>query len=232
MISPRLIAATLLFLVVAPAQAFDLEALQARLAKPVASQGRFEQRSWLAEQQTRLHSEGRFLYQRDRRVIWQLLTPVESTLAFYADMVAPPAWNGEGKEEEAEEADLMLLSGRFAFAQQLVDLIGGNWPALSHYYHIELEGESEDWQVQLTPLAPPLETWLGTLTLEGQDMLEKITLLAANGDTLVVQLEEQRPLVEVSLQTFISEWFARSPDTAGEDTRDDNEATEDTAEDE
>ncbi|MFC3284912.1 LolA family protein [Litchfieldella rifensis] len=222
---PRFLIAMLLLTGVTPALAFDLEALRTRLAEPAAIQGHFEQRSWLADQQTRLYSEGRFLYQRDRRVIWQLLTPVKSTMAFYVDMVFPPTRDNE--DESSEEANLMLLSDRFAFAQQLVDLMGGNWPALSHYYHIELEGEPKDWQVRLTPLAPPLETWLGTLTLEGKDRLEKITLAAANGDALIVQLEEQRPLVDVSLQTFLSEWFARSPEASTEDARDNEETLED-----
>ncbi|GGX86647.1 hypothetical protein GCM10007160_12490 [Litchfieldella qijiaojingensis] len=222
MILPRHVIAALFSLsVIAPsALAFDLEALRSQLSEPTTIQGQFEQRSWLADQETRLYSQGRFIYQRDQRVIWQLLTPVDTTVSFYADMTAPRAWNAE---EEEDAADIMALANRFAFAQQLVDLIGGNWPALSHYYHIKLKGEPDEWQVQLTPLAPPLETWLGTLTLEGAELLERITLLAANGDELTVEFENQRTLVDVSLQTFFSEWFKQPGDDTEESETEDEE---------
>ncbi|EPC01159.1 hypothetical protein L861_11330 [Litchfieldella anticariensis FP35 = DSM 16096] len=212
MILHKLITAALLLNIATPVLAFDLEALQARLAEPATIQGQFEQRSWLADQETRLYSEGHFLYQRDRQVIWQLQTPVDTTLVFHVDIVPTPA---ENVEDEEQRTDFMLLTERFAFAQQLVDLIGGNWPALSNYYHITLEGEPEQWQVQLTPLAPPMETWLGTLTLEGKEYLEQITLRAANGDELVVRLEDQYPVDEIALQPFFTKQFDHIIDSEG-----------------
>lgn len=203
-------AALLLSLVVAfPALAFDLDELGARLSTPAALQGRFEQRSWLEDQQTQLHSDGHFLYQRGIRVIWQMHTPEETLQAFYADIARPPARDDDDTEDD--QADL-ILADRFAFAEQLTYLIGGDWAALSEYYRIDLEGESDDWQVRLTPLAPPLEGWLGTLTLEGKSRVDEITLEAANGDELTVQFENQRSLVDIGLQAFISQWLNRTTD--------------------
>lgn len=208
-ILPRLALAILISLSSSfPALAFDLDELSARLAQPAALQGRFEQRSWLEDQQTQLHSEGSFLYQRGIRVLWQMETPESITHAFYADMTLPPLVEEDNREEE-EEADLMLLANRFAFAQQFAYLIGGDWETLSHYYRLDLddEAQADAWQVRLSPLAPPLETWLGTLILEGGERLDQITLKATNGDELIVQLQEQRALVDIGLLTYIRQWF-------------------------
>lgn len=214
-------AALLLSLVVTfPALAFDLDELGARLSTPAALQGRFEQRSWLEDQQTQLHSEGRFLYQRGIRVVWQMHTPEETLQAFYADMTLPPAWGDDDTEDDQAE---LMLANRFAFAEQLTYLIGGDWAALSEYYRIDLEGESDAWQVRLTPLAPPLEGWLGTLTLKGKSRVDEITLEAANGDELTVQFENQRSLVDIGLQAFISQWLNRTTDEDLEEPTSDSE---------
>ncbi|WP_052383901.1 outer membrane lipoprotein carrier protein LolA [Litchfieldella xinjiangensis] len=196
------------------AHAFDLEALGERLAQPAALQGRFEQRSWREEQQTQLHGDGRFLYQRDTRVIWQLLTPETMTLAFYEGMPAP---GSRDDKAESVEAAFMLLDDRYAFARHLVAMMGGDWETLDDFYELRFEGDAEAWQVQLLPLAPPQENDYGRLTLEGGERLDRISLVSRIGDSLEVTLLEQRAVVDIGLQNFIQTWFSRQqPETETE----------------
>ncbi|MDH4572186.1 outer membrane lipoprotein carrier protein LolA [Salinicola acroporae] len=71
---------TLLLLVPLSAQAFDLGDLQRRLAATPSLAGSFEQQRELADLDSSLSSQGTFLFERGKRVVWQLEKPVEERI--------------------------------------------------------------------------------------------------------------------------------------------------------
>ncbi|MFC3390832.1 LolA family protein [Aidingimonas halophila] len=219
----------------------DLEALQEKLAEPHALQGSFEQRHWLTDRDTRLHSEGRFLYYRDQYVIWHYHTPMEATLRFQTAIMSTPHVSATEEEEDDDDAnedgkrgDTLeeLLPGRIELEQYLVALMGGNWPVLQEEFTIDMQGKPDDWEVMLTPSAPPLETYLSTITLSGGEHLEHLTFNAANGDELEVSLIDVTPIVDTQVTRFLVDWFNLSEDlveesVSEEDEDDDGETSED-----
>ena len=207
------------------AQALERDELQRQLATPAQLQGSFEQRHWLADQQSRLHSEGHFLYQRERLLVWRFTSPREATLAF------PTRLSGPG--EEIEEDDLPdrelldeLLPGRAEFGRHLVDLLGGNWPALEEDYAIALAGETDEWQARFSPRAPALETTRGEMLLSGDENgWQRLEIFDANGDELQIEFSSISRMIDESLSDFLGQWLEVevAPQDAQQDSADDED---------
>lgn len=166
-----------------PVMAFDLDDLQQRLNGIAALQGRFEQQRYLADLDSRLSSSGRFVYERDTRVVWMLETPVEDRLEFTPDSAPQIGDTAGGGERRQNQVAALILR-----------LLDGDWQALEERFVIELSGTSEDWRVTLTPKAEALRERLTQIRLSGARYLERLELQAANQDVLKVRFFDQRPL--------------------------------------
>ncbi|MBD3895733.1 outer membrane lipoprotein carrier protein LolA [Halomonas sp. ML-15] len=191
----------------ASAQALEREELQRQLAAPAQLQGNFEQRHWLEDQQSRLHSDGHFLYQRERLLVWRFSSPREATLAFPKRLPGP---RDEIEEVGLPDRELLdeLLPGRAEFGRHLVDLLGGNWGALEEDYAIALSGEADEWQARFSPRSPALETDLGELLLSGDDSgWQHLEIQDANGDELQISFSSISPMVDESLSGFLGQWL-------------------------
>lgn len=196
------------------APAFDLDELETRLAAPERLQGHFRQLHWLADQEVRLHSQGRFLYQRDRQLIWLFESPTHQVLSFTPDQVSyGPAADTHDVKTDIE----LLLPARSTFQRHLVDLMGGHFSALSADYRLALSGDDEAWQVALRPRTSALELPLTTLTLSGSERLERLDMAIANGDTLTIRLSDTEEVINESLVPWLVTWLTGEPLAPGEE---------------
>ncbi|WP_458525376.1 LolA family protein [Onishia taeanensis] len=213
---PVLLSALLLPLALASpsAQAFDLEQLERRLTGPDRLQGNFRQLHWLAEQEVRLHSQGRFLYQRDGQLLWLFESPTRQVLIFTPDQLTYGPANEAGAIHEDLKA---LLPSRSTFERHLVALIGGHFSALEEDYRLELSGDREAWQVTLHPRAWTLQLPLTTLTLSGSEHLERLDMAIANGDAFTLRLSDTREVINASLVPWLVNWLTGEPLTPGEE---------------
>lgn len=183
----RVLSALLLLLWSVPALAFDLEALQARLATTPDIAGRFEQTRYLADLDTSLVSRGHFRYERDTRVIWTLETPVDKRLVFTPQDAA-------SLDEAGGETNGNDDRRRQQAAELLLSLLDGDWSALERRFDITLAGHAEAWSVDLVPRQRAVRERLESIRLAGGRYLESLSLHAANGDILEVTFSDQRPL--------------------------------------
>lgn len=171
-----------------PALAFDLEALQTRLATTPDIAGRFEQTRYLADLDTSLVSRGRFRYQRDARVVWTLETPIDKRLVFTprdaAELDAANGGEASGNDDRRRQQA----------AELLLRLLDGDWRSLEQRFEITLAGNAEAWSVDLVPHQKAVRERLESIHLAGGRYLETLGLHAANDDTLKVTFSEQRPL--------------------------------------
>ncbi|APX94006.1 hypothetical protein BWR19_14285 [Halomonas sp. 1513] len=191
----------------ASAQALEREDLQRQLATPAQLQGNFEQRHWREEQQSRLHSDGQFLYQRERLLVWRFASPREATLAFPKRLPGP---RDDIEEDGLPDRELLdeLLPDRVEFGRHLVDLLGGNWAPLEEDYAIALAGEADAWQARFSPRAPALEQQLGELLLSGDDSgWQRLEIHDANGDELQIEFSAISAMVDASLSAFLGQWL-------------------------
>lgn len=176
--------ALLLLVLPLPALAFGLDDLQAQLGQTKAIEGRFEQQRYLADLDTSLASSGHFTYQRGERVVWVLEAPVEDRLIFTPDSASALD----------ESSDTHNDRRRDQVAAMFLRLLGGDWQALAGRFEIAIEGDADDWRVNLTPKSAALRERITGIELRGGRYLEHLELHAANDDVLEVRLFDQRPL--------------------------------------
>ncbi|MAX33489.1 MAG: hypothetical protein CME72_10560 [Halomonadaceae bacterium] len=196
-----------------PANAFDLVELETRLSTPEQMQGHFRQLHWLAEPEVRLHSQGRFLYQRDRQLIWLFTSPNRQVLTFTPGQVA------YGPTADAKDVDTdieALLPERDSFQRHMVDLIGGHFSALAEDYRLDLSGDSDAWQVSLYPRALGMELPLTTLTLTGGERVKRLDMAISSGDTLTIRLTDAEEVVNEGLVHWLVDWLGNEPATSGQ----------------
>ncbi|MBZ5875923.1 LolA family protein [Chromohalobacter israelensis] len=181
----RLIACACLLLasVSLSAHAFDRQDLQAQLERTTAIEGRFTQTRFLADVDTELQSRGRFAYVRDKKVVWQLETPVEDTLVL-TPANAEDATPGEGAGD----------AGREQVAALLLRLLGGDWSALEERFTQTLDGTRDAWRVQLTPRDAELAARIAEIRLAGGRHVERLVMETADGDRLRIELSDQAPM--------------------------------------
>ena len=214
-----------------PAHAFDLDELETRLAAPDRLQGHFRQLHWLADQELRLHSQGRFLFQRDQQLIWLFESPSRQLLSFTPGQVS----YGPATEGESETSDIQaLMPTRSTFQRHLVALMGGNFSALAEDYRLALSGDSDAWRVTLQPRVSTLELPLTTLSLSGTTGLERLDMAIANGDTLTIRLSDSEEVINESLVPWLATWLTGEPlapaDAADQDPARDDAVTDEARE--
>ncbi|WP_162619802.1 LolA family protein [Salinicola acroporae] len=172
---------TLLLLVPLSAQAFDLGDLQRRLAATPSLAGSFEQQRELADLDSSLSSQGTFLFERGKRVVWQLEKPVEERIELTPQAIT------DGSGENAPP-------GGEQVAQLFLQLLEGDWQALESRFTLALSGDQDDWQVALTPREAALRERIAEITLRGSDTIDHLDMRTPDGDRLKVRLFDQHPL--------------------------------------
>ena len=172
-----------LLLLLAPlsAQAFDLDDLQRQLATTPALAGSFEQRRELADLDSSLTSRGTFIFERGKRVVWQLETPVEERIELTPEAIT------DGSGESAPP-------GGEQVAQLFLQLLEGDWQALESRFTLALSGDQDAWQVALTPKEAALRERIAGITLQGDRTIDRLDMRTPDGDRLEVRLFDQHPL--------------------------------------
>ncbi|WP_110642406.1 outer membrane lipoprotein carrier protein LolA [Salinicola sp. CPA57] len=174
---------TLLVLVLVPmsAQAFDLDDLQRQLAATPSVAGRFEQQRELADLDSSLTSTGTFVFERGKRVVWELKTPVQERIELTPQAIT------DGSGETAPP-------GGEQVAQLFLQLLEGDWQALESRFTLQLSGDQDAWQVALTPKEAALRERIAGITLQGDRTIDHLDMRTPDGDRLKVRLFDQHPL--------------------------------------
>ncbi|OLO05943.1 outer membrane lipoprotein carrier protein LolA [Salinicola socius] len=174
---------TLLVLVLVPisAQAFDLDDLQRQLAATPSVAGRFEQQRELADLDSSLTSTGTFVFERGKRVVWELKTPVQERIELTPQAIT------DGSGETAPP-------GGEQVAQLFLQLLEGDWQALESRFTLQLSGDQDAWQVALRPKEAALRERIAGITLQGDRTIDHLDMRTPDGDRLKVRLFDQHPL--------------------------------------
>jgi len=163
------------------AQAFDLDDLQRQLAATPSLAGRFEQQRELADLDSSLKSQGTFIFERGKRVVWQLETPVEERIELTPQAITDGS--GEAAPPGGEQV-----------AELFLQLLEGNWQALESRFTLQLSGDRDAWQVALIPKEAALRERIAKITLRGDRTIDHLDMHTPNGDRLKVHLFDQHPL--------------------------------------
>jgi hypothetical protein len=165
-----------------PAQAADdpvlLRSVQSRLATDTVTRGDFVQARQLAGVKKMLVSNGSFVVEKTRGVLWRTQTPFAQTTRIT---------QGEILQKDGDRVLMALRADQEpavnAISRVLFSLFAGDVSALAEFfdYRGQLEGGS-GWQLSFTPRDAALRTVIASLSLAGDRVARQVTLTSAAGD--------------------------------------------------
>lgn len=145
--------------------------LQDFKSKNIAMQGRFLQEKYLQHFKQTLTSNGEFQLNQNQ-LFWHILAPIQQKLKITNNGIFTENPQTQTWQELKQNYDKKLI----------LDLLNFDFIALQKYFVISIKGNSEQWQITLTPNNIWLNKIFKTIHLEGSEYLHKIIFIEVNGD--------------------------------------------------
>ncbi|MDR2207506.1 MAG: outer membrane lipoprotein carrier protein LolA [Azoarcus sp.] len=166
----------------ASAQAADdpalLRSVQSRLATDTVIRGDFTQTRQLTGVKKTLASNGVFVVEKTRGVLWRTLSPFPQTTR---------VTQGEILQKDGDRVLMTLRADQEpavnAISRVLFSLFAGDLTTLAEYFdhHGQLDGDT-GWQLSFAPRDAALRTVIASLSMEGDRVVRRVTLTSAAGD--------------------------------------------------
>ena len=166
------------------AHAFGLADLSQRLQQPQAVAGDFTQERYMASLGKPLRTEGEFVLQPKRALLWQMQKPFAQQLRVRADGV----WQWTGKAWQRQSGG----GGQQRQMQLFLDLLGGNAQGLQQHFEVRLTGTEQAWQLALTPKTALMQQIFTRIDIAGDNVVRQITLQEKQGDKTVMRFSRIR----------------------------------------
>lgn len=169
-------------------------------------QGRFIQERHLQGFAAPLRSQGRFLLQRDRGLIWRTERPFETVT------VITPA--GLLQEVDGTEANRISAS-RLPFLERFYDMLSGalsgDWTSMQRAFVVSRHGDAQAWTIELQPRHAEADVVpIEAMTISGGAFVEAVEIRKPGGDWERLTFLDQGLAAE-----SLSDEDARLFDTAG-----------------
>ena len=183
-ISQMFKASSLLLLTSPLAHAFDLADLSAQLAKPAVVRGPFVQEKHLRALPTPLTSQGQFTLSRDHGLLWLLQKPLKQDYRIADSGIArrtAEGWQQQPGQDVAAQQSRLFLA-----------VLKGDRSGLERDFDLQLTGDQNDWQLQLTPHSVLLKQIFSAIRIDGGALVERIELIETQGDRTVLKLPQSQ----------------------------------------
>ena len=185
-ISQVIKAASLLLLSISTphAQAFDLADLSAQLAKPAVVRGPFVQEKHLRALPTPLTSQGQFTLSRDHGLLWLLQKPLKQDYRIADSGIArrtAEGWQQQPGQDVAAQQSRLFLA-----------VLKGDRSGLERDFDLQLTGEQNAWQLQLTPHSVLLKQIFSAIRIDGGALVERIELIETQGDRTILKMPQSQ----------------------------------------
>lgn len=164
----------------APAHALDLDQLAAQLASTPVVHGTFVQEKHLRGLPKPLVSEGRFVLERARGLLWLMDTPVKQDYRIVPAGIEQRT--PEGWKPIRQQAGLAQQSRLFSAVLQ------GDRTALDRDFTLTLGTPDKGWQLDLVPKSPLLKQIFTDIRITGAQYVERIEMNETQGDRTVVRM--------------------------------------------
>ena len=165
-------------------QAFDLADLSAQLAKPTVVRGPFVQEKHLRALPTPLTSQGQFTLSRDHGLLWLLQKPLKQDYRIADSGIArrtAEGWQQQPGQDVAAQQSRLFLA-----------VLKGDRSGLERDFNLQLTGEQNAWQLQLTPHSLLLKQIFSAIRIDGGALVERIELIETQGDRTVLKLPQSQ----------------------------------------
>ncbi|WP_449430758.1 outer membrane lipoprotein carrier protein LolA [Pseudomonas putida] len=160
--------------------AFGLDDLQKQLSEPAVVKGPFIQEKHLRALPQPLVSKGHFVLARDHGLLWLLQTPLRQDYRIDAQGIA-----------RRDPAGWQALPGRSAGAEQnrlFFAVLQGDSSGLQRDFELNLAGDAQHWQLQLTPRSMLLKQVFKRIDITGGRFVERIELSESQGDSTLLRM--------------------------------------------
>lgn len=179
-------------LLTANAYAFDLDQLSAQLAKPAVVRGPLIQEKHLRALPKPLTSRGQFVLSNQLGLLWQLQSPLKQDYRIDHNGIAkrtPSGWQIQPGQDVAAQQSRLFLA-----------VLKGDHSGLARDFDLQLSGDANAWQLQLTPNSLLLKQIFNRIDIRGAALVEQIELHETQGDRTVLRLPDSQASAELSEQ--------------------------------
>ena len=175
------------------AQAISLPELQQQLSNQPIVRGDFEQTRKMEMFNQPLTSQGQFLLAEKQGLLWQQTTPFPVSLILTKDKLSQQFADQPAQVVSASENPMV-----FYFSHVFLSLFKGDTSQLTDQFDMVLTDNTKtttkesQWQLVLTPKSAPLNAVFKTITINGQDYINHLTLTEIRGDITDITFSNQR----------------------------------------
>ena len=165
-------------------QAFDLSDLSAQLAKPTVVRGPFIQEKHLRALPTPLTSQGQFTLSRDHGLLWLLQKPLKQDYRIADAGIArrtAEGWQQQPGQDVAAQQSRLFLA-----------VLKGDRSGLERDFDLQLTGEQNAWELQLTPHSVLLKQIFSAIRIDGGALVERIELIETQGDRTILKMPQSQ----------------------------------------
>lgn len=152
-----------------------LEQVGERLQRAELVAGEFEQSQRVAALSRPLVSRGRFVFERERGIFWQVREPVAASLILTVDGRVHSG-DGDGGGVAGERALGFM-------ARLLNSVMRGELETLRESFEVTGEIDARAWQLRLTPSSGPLGRVIEVIEVSGNRSVRQVVLRAGDGDS-------------------------------------------------
>ena len=161
--------------------AFDSAALAQQLAAVEVVRGDFVQEKHLRSLDFPLSSRGEFVLSKQHGLLWKVQQPFAQSYRIDKQGVALLTDNGwqsqPGQNIAARQSRLFLA------------VLQGDQQALEADFTLQLQGDAQHWQLQLSPKAVFLQQIFKVIEIHGGALVERIELHETQGDRTVMRMQ-------------------------------------------
>ena len=168
------------------AKVTDLSSLQTQLAASSTVRGDFTQLRHLEMFEQPLSSQGTFTLNRDQGLLWQQTTPFPVQLVLTQDKLRQ-TFAGQSPQVITAQENPMA----FYFSHVFLAVFHGDSEALSQQFDMDFSVQDDQWTLVLTPKQPPLSSVFKSISLIGQQDINKLTLQELRGDKTEIVFSNQ-----------------------------------------
>ncbi|MGG7669826.1 LolA family protein [Yersinia sp. J1] len=174
--------------IAAGAQAVTLDELQQRLAQQPVVRAQFSQERQIKDMPQPLRSSGELLIAQKNGLWWQQQKPFPLTLVL-DDKRLVQVINGQEPQIVTADSNPQM----FQFNHLLRALFQAERQVLEQNFSLTFSDLGQGkWQLELKPTTSPLDKLFNTITLQGQQYLDQISLNDRQGDRTEITFSNQR----------------------------------------
>ncbi len=167
---------------------FNIAQLMTNLAKNPQGAASFTEKKFISILEQPVESSGELLFIAPARLEKRTLKPRPETVVLDGDTLTL---------ERGKRKHVLQLKNYPEVAGMIESIratLAGDRRALERVYHLALEGDSERWTLQLTPLDAKVGKIIARIRMEGaRAMVRSIEILQADGDSSLMTIEKLSP---------------------------------------